>query len=705
MSRTAHYVASTHWDREWYESFQGYRMRLVSLLDEVLATMASDPAFRVFTMDGQVIPIVDYLEIRPERRAEIERLTRVGRLKLGPWYVMPDEWLVSGESLVRNLQLGVAEAERFGGASRAGFVCDMFGHIAQLPQLFAQMGGTSAFIWRGVHEKDHGGNLRWRGLDGSALDTYRFGQHGYCTYAFKVRLAHQLDTPFVVDDAAVERLTAFVLAEAKRCPHGPILLFDGADHVEIEPRTSALFARANTALAAHGIRIEHSDLDRYAAELAKVRPALTRVVTGELRETGRESLASDEHWLIPGTMSSRIHLKQRNAACEDELTLWAEPFSAFARALGGEWPASYLATAWRWLLENHPHDSMCGCSIDQVHQDMLYRFDQSFGIASRLTAQALRRIALAAAPRDRPDGALTLTVFNPTADDLDEPIDLDVPLPTTWPKRFQEFFGFEEKFAFRLRGPDGADIPYQLVGQSRDRVGIKRPRYKFPNPENRHVVHVTARVRVPAFGWAALVVAPVDGPIRYSGTLAVDHRTLDNGILRVAVNQNGTLDVLDHRTGIAYRQLLTFEQRADIGDGWFHGLAVNDQIFTSAAGSADVAVIADGIGKATLRIHLVMRVPARFDGKEGRRSAELAPLTITSDVTLRAGADRVEVTATVDNNVRDHRLRVLLPTGLSGDRFVTDSAFAVVERAVDLPADNDARRELDVETRPQFTWT
>src|SRR5436190_14902510 len=95
--RTAHYVASTEWDREWYEPLQGYRMRLVSLLDEVLQTLAGDPAFKTFVMDGQVIPIHDFLEIRPEQREPIAALVRQGRLKLGPWYVMPDEWIVSGE--------------------------------------------------------------------------------------------------------------------------------------------------------------------------------------------------------------------------------------------------------------------------------------------------------------------------------------------------------------------------------------------------------------------------------------------------------------------------------------------------------------------------------------------------------------------------------------------------------------------------------
>src|SRR4051794_15650859 len=141
MTRIAHYVASTHWDREWYEPLQGYRMRLVSLLDEVFDTLAKDPAYKTFVMDGQSIPVYDYLEVRPERREQIARFVKEGRFKVGPWYVLPDEWLVSGESIVRKLKIGMRLADELGApTSRAGFVCDQFGHIGQLPQIFAQLG-------------------------------------------------------------------------------------------------------------------------------------------------------------------------------------------------------------------------------------------------------------------------------------------------------------------------------------------------------------------------------------------------------------------------------------------------------------------------------------------------------------------------------------------------------------------------------------
>ena len=388
MKRTAHYVVSTHWDREWYESFQGFRSRLVRLIDELLETMRRNPEFRYFQMDGQVIPIEDYLEVRPEHEEEIRALIRDGRLRIGPWYVLPDEFLVSGESLVRNLQMGLTIAQRFGavnGGSRVGFVCDLFGHTSQLPQILRGFGIDNALIWRGVNEDTHGGMFRWRSPDGSEVIVYRFSPiGGYCTWAFRVRKGLVHEEP-VETETAVKAIRELVAHESERCPTPALLLFDGGDHMEIEPRTPELLKKAAEGLKDAEILFSH--LEGYMEDVREQRDLVTKVVEGELREPGK---MGDEAWLIPGVASSRVHLKQANVRCENELCLWAEPLSVFAATLGKEYPSRYLELAWRYLLQNQPHDSICGCSIDQVHKDMEYRYDQSYGIANLVARDAMK---------------------------------------------------------------------------------------------------------------------------------------------------------------------------------------------------------------------------------------------------------------------------------------------------------------------------
>lgn len=699
--RTGHYVASTHWDREWYESFQDYRFRLVNLLDELLDMMKTNPAFKYYQMDGQTITIEDYLEIRPEREADIREMTRSGRLKLGPWYVLPDEFLVSGESIIRNIALGLQVAGRFGEPSKAGFMCDMFGHISQMPQIFQGFGIDNALLWRGVNETTHGGMFRWQSPDGTEVIVYRFSpRSGYCSYDFKVRKCHEPGVAFEFEQA-IKDFREYLDFETGRCPTDAFLVFDGGDHMEIEPRTTDLLAEANRRF--NDVEIIGSTLDAFIEAVRKQRDRITRVFIGELRDP---AVVGDEQWLIPGVLSSRIHLKQANARCENELCLWAEPFSVFAARSGKAYPAGYLQVAWRHLLQNHPHDSMCGCSIDQVHKDMLYRFDQSQLIASHVTRDALRHIAERVRLPEMGEKDMAVVVFNPGSEAVDGPVDLTLRFPHGIDAVYQEWFAFEEKIGFRLYDSDGQELPYQYVNQRRERHGFRRLMRRFPTGDTRHEVDVTVPLRVPAYGYTTVICRPVKEPTRYLGTMASDNCTIENDHLRIRVNSNGTLTLTDKRTGQIYEQLLTMEDCADIGDGWYHGTAVNEQVYTSVSSSADVALTADGLHKATLAVRVTMNLPERFEfGSKMARSESLKPLTVTHHVTLRKGSDTVEVRTVVDNVVRDHRLRVLFPSGAKAATYLADQAFDVVERPIALRADNAAMKEMEVETKPQQTWT
>ncbi|MBN1489364.1 MAG: glycoside hydrolase family 38 [Phycisphaerae bacterium] len=696
----AHYVASTHWDREWYESFQNYRYRLVAVLDEVLDTMIADEGYAYWHSDGQVALIEDYLEIRPERRADIERLAQTGRLRIGPWYVLPDEFLVSGESLIRNFQLGLETAATFGRPARAGYVCDMFGHISQLPQILRGFGIDNAFLYRGIHVEATGAVFRWRGADGSEVLAYRFGpQGGYGQYSYHVREAGDPTQPFQLD-RAMARLRDFVDLEKKRSPGLPLLLMDGVDHIEIEPRVVELHRRANQAF--EDVEIVHSHLEGYVEDLREHREQITFVAEGELRHPGAKD---DGGNTIFGVLASRVGLKQANARCENELCGWAEPFAAFAAGLGREYPHGFLRTAWRHLLLNHPHDSICGCSIDQVHKDMVYRFDQAEQIAGRIASESLRHIALQVQRPELGEKDFMVVVFNATGEAIDGPVDLTLGLPADIDTTFQEGMGYEPRVAFRLYDTEGAELVYQRVQQRRNRQHFYLTRGKFPKGELRTEVDVTVPLRVPAYGYTTLTCRPIKEPTRHLGTMLVDDHTIENEHLVVRVQPNGTVNVTDKRNNAMYNDLLTFEDRADIGDGWYHGEAVNDEQYSSTAAGADVALVADGVGKATFKIGVTMQVPRAFDFHTMTRSGELAPLRITSYVTLRRGAEHVEVRTVVENTIRDHRLRVLLPTGLKADMYFADSAFDVIERPIALRPDAASQPELETETRPQATWT
>jgi len=178
-----------------------------------------------------------------------------------------------------------------------------------------------------------------------------------------------------------------------------------------------------------------------------------------------------------------------------------------------------------------------------------------------------------------------------------------------------------------------------------------------------------------------------------------------NEFLEVVVNSNGTIQLHDLEHGFRYEPLLVLEDCADIGDGWYHGVAVNDEVVTSTGSNAAISRVCHGPEKTTLRIETDFVVPSRFDFDRMRRSPERETVRVIHLVTLRKGVRRVEVETVVENTVRDHRLRVLFTSSVRTDRYRSDSPFDTVERPISLRKDNFRYKELEVETKPVYTWT
>jgi len=347
-------VPHTHWDREWYLPFEQFRLRLGAVVDGVLETLERDASFTSFTLDGQAIVLEDYLEVRPENEARLRSLLAAGRLEAGPSYVLPDEILVGGESLVRNLLLGRRVCRRFGvGPSGAGYMPDSFGHPAQLPQVLAGFGIRTLLFSRGMGDEvdDVGVVFRWRAGPAEVVACQMLPH--YDNFA---RLTWYHD--------AEERVRAIVEAfgEVLRgAGQDTIVLANGSDHLPIEPELPEIVAGLAESLDA-SIRIGR--YDDYAAPAAGL-----PVHEGEL-------VGSRLQNVLRGVNSARIYLKQANERAERRLL--AIETAAALRTLrdGDAYPAADLRLAWRDLLRNHPHDSICGCSCDEVHRDMLVRYEQ-----------------------------------------------------------------------------------------------------------------------------------------------------------------------------------------------------------------------------------------------------------------------------------------------------------------------------------------
>ena len=701
-SYTAHYISGTHWDREWYRPLQEFRFLLVQVMDQLLGLMETSSDFRYFHLDGQTCVLGDYMEVRPENRARLQKLMSEGRILVGPWFTMPDLFCPGDdEALVRNLLLGRRIAHEWHVEPMAvAYTCDMFGHPSQMPLIYRGFDLPYCVLGRGTNEETTPAFFTWQGSDGS--EVFCFKLQDYMGYGAFVGSRHVLEKAAdshapEVEERARQSMREYVRHEEGRANGSVLCLMDALDHTP--PALDAARYLRLLHEACPEVRATHSTLPAFFAE-ARAKAHDVPVKRGELREPSKER--APYLWLIPNCVSARVRMKQANDACEVLLERWVEPWLGLANLHGAQLPERLLRLAWEQVLLCHAHDSICGCSIDQVHRDMMYRFDQARLMALQLRHQAFGFLTKACAELGRAEHEFTVTIANPVPLARKEVVSFDIDLPLDWPTYFQEGFRSQKLFSFTLHTPDGREIPYQRLAVNP--WVSERSRFALPatvgDPEHARYT-VAAELDLPALGFTSILVRPSETPQRRLGSLRTGPNAAENEQLAIAIEPGGLLRISDKRTGEVYRDLLTFEDSSEIGDGWFHASSASDEVVLSGASPAQVSLVNDGPDLVTFRVAVTMNLPARFDWHAEKRSDERADLSIVSLVSLRRGASRVEVETTVENTVEDHRLRLLLPTDIpQAKTYLAQQPYDVLERTIALDKSTATWQEAEIAEKP-----
>jgi mannosylglycerate hydrolase len=593
-------VPHTHWDREWYLPFEQFQLRLGFVVDEVLDVLERDPEYTSFTLDGQAVVIEDYLEARPENEGRLRALLASGRLEVGPSYILPDELLVAGESLVRNLLLGAIVCKRFGARpSPVGYLPDSFGHPLQLPQILAGFGIDSFIFSRGLGDEldELGVIFRWRAPDGSEV----LAIQQLASYS---NFGHLGDA----DDAQerVESIQERFGAQLARAGVHELLLCAGDDHVRIRPDLPALCAeleaqRPGTEFVIAGYRDYVDALE----------PAPLPAWSGEL-------LGSRLQNILRGVNSARLYLKRANEMAESRL-LAVETLGALRTLHTGErFPIDDFRLAWGRLLRCQPHDSICGCSCDEVHRDMLVRYE----LLER-TVAALARRALAGLRTDPDDeGSVKVGVVNV--------------LPE------------------RRRGL------VEIAGME--------------------------PVVVELDGFSARTIDLTPAPAPAGAADGAAGAAIESDRFRAEAGDDGTLTVLDKRTGQRFEHLHRLEDELDMGD--LYNFCPVDGAAPWRSGSAATRVLRVGPPVWELELRVVARRPVGLDA-DLHPEGELGPLAVTTLVRLVQGLERIEFRTTVENATRDHRLRVVFPVGAAATPppagVRAEGQFALVHRPLAPP--------------------
>jgi hypothetical protein len=722
VSRTVYVVPHCHWDREWYQPHELFRWRLVQMIDELLDHMEQHPEYRCFNLDGQSIVIDDYLDLRPENEGRLRALIESGRIVIGPWWVQPDEFLPSGESHIRSFQKGIRFAERLGGSLRVGHCADQFGHIAQMPQLMKQLGLTSACLWRGVSDAIPGWSFWWEAPDGTRLPVLYLRN----SYSSGWRLPKE-----------PEDLLERVHRQERDLAEGlPAVFMNGTDHSRMEPHVPAALAAAKD----RGYDFKLATLGEY--EAAVFVAGIDEVVHhGEMRSPDRSNV-------LVGVLSARMNIKQRDFEVSGWLEKYAEPLELLNYLHHGPDGTPALRHAWRTLLENSPHDSICGCSVDQTHKEMFPRYDRAEQLARQVAKESMWQIA-GRTSVPAPGG---LAVFRPVANAA-AVLRADVP---------GEWAG-----ADRLLLPDGSPVdlsvvslvePETLVHETgltawqamRHLDFLREQRYDNHNIEAmeweldgrhlkvtttvgpdltvvdeevvRHEVRQIAAndladtaeimVRKSARAEFVAVLPPTDcvgvqvliphdsGEGDDPNQPADQVPDLQNEFYEITLKKGGKLFIRDWHHDVEIVNAAALVSEGDRGDEY------NADILPDGLVGGWTVVSADyGKTHQALVLAAALEVPGGLNKKRAaRREKRDTVVGAIMEVTLHKGFPRIDFKLTVENSARDHRLRVLFPLPFDTETAITENQFHVAERSLTPPPWNGTSPEQPPTTFPQKTF-
>jgi alpha-mannosidase len=699
--RTAHIISHSHWDREWYLPYEKHHVLLIQLIDTLMYTLERDTEYRSFYLDGQTIIIEDYLQVRPDRRERLEKWIREGRIHIGPWYILQDAFLTSSEANLRNLQIGHQDASKYGTISKVGYFPDTFGNIGQAPQIMQQAGIDNAVFGRGVKptgfnntvaDSDYESSfseLIWEGADGSRVLGILFANW----------YSNGNEVP--VDEAEAKTYWDRKLADAgKYASTGQLLFMNGCDHQPIQTDLSEAIRTARKLYP--DTDFVHSNFEDYLTSVNQSLSTELSVVKGELR-----SQRTDGWSTLVNTASARVYLKQMNQQGQTMLEKVAEPLSAYAtHALGTAYPHHLLTYAWKTLMQNHPHDSICGCSIDEVHREMITRFDKSRHVAETIVDDSKRAIASAVDTTifdQLGANALPFVVFNTTGWERSGTVEVDLDVARIY---FREGISPEEMIRqmkeIDVTGRTLVDTEGTIVAYTMEDLGLQfgydLPDDKFRQPYWARRVKLTFEAdQVPAlglkaYGWVLEVQTRTQA--QEANSLISGERVLENEFLRIEIAEDGSLAVTDKAGERIYRDLCVYEDTGDIGNEYMYKQPDGEQPLTTKGLAAEVKIIEDTAYRAAIEIVHRWAVPASADElfetekqeavyypfRKAQRVKETVPFTIRTVISLERNGRGVGVRTTFNNQAKDHRVRALFPTDLETAVNRADAIFEVAVR-------------------------
>ena len=634
-----HVISHTHWDREWYQPFETYRVELIDLIDNLLKILKKDTKF-IFHLDGYSLLIEDYLKIKPENEQIIKKHIRSGNLLAGPWYVLSDQFLTSGESTIRNLLYGISYAKNLGKVMHVGYLPDQFGQIAQLPQILKGFKINSAILARGIQDKK--AEHSWIGLNGDSI--------------LAIALTNWYNNAQTIPlnkNELIKYLNKIYQNQSKSSLSGHLILMNGCDH--IFPQNNLKKILTNNTNNKHWTLKQDNLPDTVKSILKDIDFNKIPIRYGELRD-------DNNMFILASTLSSRVYLKLANYACQTNLEKIIEPLATlFSLKNKLSYPYEQIKYAWKLLIENHAHDSICGCSIDEVHREMEVRFEKVNQVFNKLKNNLL----LSLEEQDIEKDKKYLQTINLTSYKRDDVIEVELEFPLSTKAKHPDalpIINKKEIKSLNIKDKNGKNVDFQILENYKTLKPVYS-RYDVPRLLSIQRIKILSKVSLEPYSITSYRITTSNTKKKSVKNQKKSSKfEFENKDYILNINKDGTLNILLKENNYKFKNLHSYTIENDYGDLYRFIPNKKDKIIKKVL-SCEIKVIEEN----NLRKQFLFKIKTLSQD-------------IETKITCFSHTTRMDFKSKINNMGKDQRLRLHFPTLLNSHSITSDTPFGTLQR-------------------------
>lgn len=629
IKKKVYVVPHSHWDREWYFSIEDSNVLLSENIPYLMDVLEGDKEFSSYTFDAQLSIVEEYLKLYPEDRERIEKLIKDKRIFVGPWYTQTDSLLVNKESIVRNLLYGTRLGDKYGNSMKIGYLPDIFGQNQYLPSILKGFDIEDSVLQRGIYTEELNGNLNftWTSPDGEKVN------------ANNIFLGYGPGKFLDYDDKYIEEKLFPMLEklEGLNKDSNNILLPAGGDQVLVRKRLPDIVKELNEKQDKYEFIL--SDYEEFMKDTWKNKK-FENEINGEL-------IACQKSRIHNTIKSQRYDIKKGNYDVENKILYILEPLATIGKSLGLKYPTPWIDTMWKLLFDVHAHDSIGGCNSDETNKEIINRIEKVDRIASDLINIIKKQITNAVSKKLEKDNIIL--IFNTKIKNSRENVKTVI---------FTNTNAFEvtnlngEKVEFSLIKSEYLSGGKQVVVTAEGEKEIELPGYYRSEI-------VIKNMALPAIGYKTLLINEVE-KMQEDILMVQSSNHIENEVFKVEV-EAGVISILNKANGEKSINALYFEEDEDTGDSYDFSPTEDGKV--SVINEFEVLEVKKSKAIQVMKLH----------HKKGEREIETV-------IELRFGEEFIRVNHKINNTIENHRVRVVLNTGINSKSSLSDEGYSLIER-------------------------